>query len=500
MPLFRSEQGIGRGEVAESRLELPIFGLFLAICALALLAQHLVIGIQQLTIALAASLLVFGVTIVKVDYGVYILVIAMLLSPEIEAGNKYSGERTLNIRYDDILILVIFLGVMVKLTLEGRLRLWQPNPINSGIVAYYSVCIVATLLALERGLAAWDVRSAIFVMLKMLEYYLIFFLVSHAIRDKKSIQNQLTLFFIVSIIVSIYAATFVGSTERVSSPFEKGGTEPNTLGGYLVIVMCLALALSTQAPTARQKFAFLVIVLCCFFPFLHTLSRASYIALIVGITTIGIISRKFVLLISLVIILGSSIFIMPEKVISRVTNTFQEDSGQDVVVAGTDLGFKVDKSTYERFLVWRKVGYLLSLGGLIPYFGGGVSWETVLDSQYARVILETGIFGLLAFLFMQWRILRTTREAYRWTNSWMARGLAMGMFATTVALIAHSVGTISFLIVRIMEPFWFLIALCVSTRSQAIMQHTALAKQRRIQAEEKFARKEASQNAIPVKA
>ena len=45
------------------------------------------------------------------------------------------------------------------------------------------------------------------------------------------------------------------------------------------------------------------------------------------------------------------------------------------------------------------------------------------------------------------------------------------MFATSLGLIAHSFGTISFLIVRIMEPFWFLIALTCVAREIAILDH-----------------------------
>ncbi len=471
MALFRSERGIGRGEVAESRLEGPIFAAVMLVCAVALFAQHAYWGSQEVTIAMAVSLLVFGITVVRVDFGVYILVIAMMLSPEIEAGNRYSGERMLSFRYDDILILVIFMGVMVKLTIEGRLKLWQPSPINSGITFYYAVCLFSTLLALQRNLGAWDPRSAFFVMLKMLEFYLVFFLVAHAIHSNKEVRNQMVLFFMVVLVVGVYSASFIGATDRVSAPFEKGGTEPNTLGGYLVIGMCLAMALFTQAPFLRQKAMFLCISGCCFLPFLHTLSRASYLALLVGLSAVSIISRKYAIIGVLAVVLLFSTVIMPDKVIERVAYTFQAESGQEITVGGKSTGIKVDKSTHERFQVWKKVGFLLQRGWIIPLFGGGVSWETVLDSQYARVILETGLVGLAAFIFMQWRILRTTRQAYLWTEDWITRGIAMGVFATTLALIVHSFGTISFLIVRIMEPYWFLVALCVTIRNQALLSH-----------------------------
>jgi O-antigen ligase len=474
MALFRSDRGIGRGEVAESRLEVPIFAAIILLSIIFLFIQHLVWHNMQLTIALAVSMMVFSITVVRVDFGVYILIIAMLLSPEIEAGNALSGERTLKFRYDDLLIIVIFMGVMVKLAFEGRVALWQPSPINPAIAIYYTICVFTSLMAWGRGLGAWDKRSAFFVMLKMLEFYLIFFMAGHAIRKRKEMQNQIALFFIVAMIVSLFGIYSIGdpSIPRVSAPFEKGGTEPNTLGGYLVIIMCVALGLFTQARPFRNKLMFLALAFLAFVPFLHTLSRASYMGFIVGLTTISIISRKFYIFGVLVLVLAFSSVIMPVEVVERVAYTFQQESGHDVVLGGTNTGLKVDKSTHERFEVWKKVKFILKdVGIYYTFFGGGVSWESVLDSQYARVILESGLMGMAAFLFLQFTLLKTARQAYRWTDDWFSRGISMGMFGATLALIVHSFGTISFLIVRIMEPYWLLIAMTVVIRNQAIESH-----------------------------
>ncbi len=472
MALFRSERGIGRGEVAESRLEAPLFAGFMLVCGMILAAQHFYLGNQSITFALAVSLLVFGATVVRVEYGLYVLIIAMLLSPEIDAGTAISGERNLNIRYDDVLIIVIFLGVMVKLSFEGRLSLWQPSPINAGIATYYALCVLSTLLACQRGLGAWDGRSACFIMLKMLEFYLLFFLVGHATRDLRDVKKILVLLFGVALVVSLYGIYSIGATPRVSAPFEKGGTEPNTLGGYLVIIICLCVALWTQAPRLWRKLLLLAIGGITFVPFLYTLSRASYLALAVGIATIAVISRNLIIAAVMVLVLAFSPILMPKEVKERVAYTIQHQSGYEVA----NTGISVDKSTAERFQVWRKVKYILGRGPVLAALGGGVSWESVLDSQYARVILETGLLGLAAFLFLQFTVLRTTRNAYRWTEDWLSRGIAMGTFAATLALMVHSVGTISFLIVRIMEPYWLLVALCVNIRNMALAHHWARAR------------------------
>jgi hypothetical protein len=51
------------------------------------------------------------------------------------------------------------------------------------------------------------------------------------------------------------------------------------------------------------------------------------------------------------------------------------------------------------------------------------------------------------------------------------------MFVNTMGLIVHSFGTISFLIVRIMEPYWFLMALVVVSRQIALLDHAQRARE-----------------------
>ncbi len=475
----RSERGIGRGEAAESQLEAPIFAAFLLVCSLFILVLQLYVGNQTITMVVALSMLVFGITVARVQFGVGILVISMLLSPEIETGDEFSGEYMLNLRYDDILIAIIFMGVMVRLSFEGRLKLWRPSPINAGIVVYYSVCMFSNLLALRNGIQAWDRRSAFFVSLKMLEFYMVYFLSVQAMRSTKEIRNQLILFFIVALIVSGYGIYSIGTTPRVGAPFDAGGTEPNTLGGYLVVVICVAIGLYTQAPTRSLRLLLLGIGFLALIPLLYTLSRASYIALIAGMAVLGIISRRHEILTVLIVGLLASPFIMPKEVKDRVMVTVQTEappptpSRWERPTPGRELRLTVDKSTEERFLVWRKVRYLMGVGWSFALFGGGVSWETVMDSQYARVFLESGIVGFLAFAYLQLSLLRSTRQSYLWATDWIGRGLSFGLFATTIALVMHGMGTISFLIVRVMEPFWFLIAATVIVRNLAIEEHWA---------------------------
>lgn len=463
---FRSERGIGRGEAPESQSEAPFFAAFMVTCTVAVFIFHFYYQNLNWTAALSVSMIVFGITILRVELGVFILVLSMLLSPEINAGVVGpAAERALNIRYDDILILVIFAGVVVKLGFEGGGNLWCRSPANTGIFAYYLVCVISTLFALQRSLPAWDRNTAFFVMLKMLEFYMVFILVGRAIRSLGEIENQLKAFFLVAVIVSIYATYSIRTLDRVSAPFEQGGTEPNTLGGYLTIVMCLASGLFVHAPTRRKKFLFLMLAVSAFVPFLYTLSRASYFSFTVGLAVLALLSKRFVIILLIGAVLVASPLLMPEKVKERVNMTF---IGEPLIIGGRDTGLTADKSTQERIHVWRKARHTLRWS---PWYGGGISWETVLDSQYARVVIETGLLGFAAFLYMLYRLMLTSWQAYKWSPHWVGRGVALGTLAATVGMAVHSLGTISFLIVRIMMPFWYLMALTAVVRWQAIVYH-----------------------------
>ena len=275
---------------------------------------------------------------------------------------------------------------------------------------------------------------AFFIILKMLEFYLVFFMVSLVINNTKALQRQLILFFAVSIIVCIYAIISIGTLDRVSAPFESGGTEPNTLGGYLLIVMCVAGGLFCYAPSKNWKILLALIIITGFVPFIMTLSRASYMTLFIAFIAMGIFTRRPLLIAAVALVVIASPAIMPPDVIDRVSYTFQS-GGVPLEVAGLPTNIEIDKSTYERVYVWEKVRFNL---GVWPWLGGGVSWDTVLDSQYARVLIETGILGMLV---------------------------------STIGLIVHGLGTISFLIVRIMEPFWLLMALTVVAREIALVDY-----------------------------
>jgi O-antigen ligase len=88
-----------------------------------------------------------------------------------------------------------------------------------------------------------------------------------------------------------------------------------------------------------------------------------------------------------------------------------------------------------------------------------------LDAQYFRVLVETGMLGLASFLGLLTACGTIFWRARTALDDPLQRGLAAGMLAAFAGLLLHAIGTNTFLLIRIMEPFWLLTALVVSAQA-----------------------------------
>ena len=84
-----------------------------------------------------------------------------------------------------------------------------------------------------------------------------------------------------------------------------------------------------------------------------------------------------------------------------------------------------------------------------------------MDAMYPRVLTETGLLGLVAFLVLIGSLVHMGVASYRHATDPFSRGVALGFLLGLAGLLVHAIGSNAFLIVRIMEPFWLFAALVV---------------------------------------
>ena len=100
-----------------------------------------------------------------------------------------------------------------------------------------------------------------------------------------------------------------------------------------------------------------------------------------------------------------------------------------------------------------------------PLFGHGVTGWGFVDAQYFRILIETGLLGLAAFFFLVYRLFQLGLDRLRYFSEVpFFRGLSIGFLGGLTALLFHGIGSNTFIIVRIMQPFWLVAGLLFMSR------------------------------------
>jgi hypothetical protein len=437
---------------------LALLGLaFLAVAVV--ISQAIAAARMEHALGAALAVAVFIFAFMSMEGGLYLVLLSMLLSPEFVLGGPgvLAEQRVFVVRLEDVLLLVILLSWLARMALHKDLGLIAETPLNRPIFAYILVTLVATLVGFVTGTV--KTPAGFFYVLKYVEYFVVYFVTVNLVRDRDQAWRLVLTAFLTALIVSVIGIAQIPSGDRVSAPFEGESGEPNTFGGYLLFMMAVAggVALETRRLPIRAAGVAAVAVMAL--PFVFTLSRTSYLGLIPMLGTLALLSqrRRVVLAIGALAIVTAplTISLAPPAVSKRVLYTFRTEANQPVVRFG-DLSF--DPSTSERLLSTREAveGWTRR-----PVLGYGVTGFRFMDAQYARTLVETGLVGLVALLWLVKSLLATGLRGARVLSNPEDRGLAVGFLAGTVGLLAHGIGANTFIIIRIMEPFWFFAAVLV---------------------------------------
>ena len=149
------------------------------------------------------------------------------------------------------------------------------------------------------------------------------------------------------------------------------------------------------------------------------------------------------------------LLLLPARVEERLRYTFTPE-GTDAVQVGR---VHLDPSSSARLHSWESA---LSGFERHPILGWGVTGYGFLDAQYFRVLVEIGAVGMLCFLMLLFGCGRLFVALRREAADPLHRALGLGLLAGFAGLCAHAVGTNTFLLIRIMEPFWMFTALAAA--------------------------------------
>jgi len=410
------------------------------------------------------GLLTLYLCFARLTWGMYLLAIAMLLSPELtlgapppEAAGGMEASRPIALRIDDFIIAVMALGWFFKSAYRGEQYAISWTPINASAWFYLG----ATALATGLGVIGGDVtlRAGFFYNLKFFEYFLLFLLVLGIIKDRDQARRLLWIMIGVAIVVGLYGWRQVPTGERVYAPFD---SEPNTLSGYFILVCSVAAGIALCSTSRVVKWFCYGSVAIALVPFLYTRSRAGYLGLLVTYFAFIAYGRQRwrLIFVGMVVLamMGIGWISLPTSVIERIKYTFSGETQKGVEQVQI-VGIPLDPSTSARILSYK---HALKVWLEHPFLGVGVTGTTFIDGQFFRLLAETGALGFGTFVYMLWRIYQALTVVYRKTaEESLFKGLSLGMLCAFFGLVAHACAANTFIIIRIAEPFWMLLGVAL---------------------------------------
>jgi hypothetical protein len=403
------------------------------------------------------ALVIFTVSFINIEWGLYLLIFSMLLSPEIITGEtgRASLDRGVSLRLEDFLLAVIGMSWFARIAVKKELGLFLKTPLNKAILFYVLACVLSTGFGVMAGRV--EMKTGFFFVLKYIEYFIVFFMIVNHVRSTDQLKRFVFCLFLTCFIVSIIGILQIPGGGRVSAPFEGEIGEPNTFGGYLLFIGIVAAGLLAKTDDLKTKHILVVLIFCIIPPFLFTQSRTSYLAAIPALLVLGFMAdRRIIILGILIVTFMVSPLFLPKAVKNRIMFTFTQPEATGQVKIGE---IRLDTSTSARLVSWKQA---LQDWPKQPLLGYGVTGYSFVDAQFPRVLIETGILGFIAFCYLLFSIFKVTLNNLKKLKTPYLQGLGIGFLAGFVGLVVHALGANTFIIVRIMEPFWFFAGIMVA--------------------------------------
>ena len=403
----------------------------------------------------AAMILVFLVCFFSVKISLALLIFSMLLSPQIEVGA--TSARAVTARIEDILLFTMTISWMIRMAIFKDIGFMLKTPLNMPIIAYSLIAVLSTTMGALRGNVV--PATGFFFALKIIEYFFLFNVVVNNVRTEKEVDNLLNMLLIVSGVICFYGLFMSATGGVVQAPFEPAGaSERNTLSGYLVLMGSVAagVLMTTKSKFERTALSlligFLIVVL------LFSVSRSGWISAVVSLVALFFCAKqKNIYFLIIILLMFTLPFFLPHVVQERVDFTFHQYTPWEHQFE--IFGLRLDTSTTHRIYGAMIVFQQFSAHA---FFGYGITGFYFIDGQFFRTLIELGLFGLAALIWLLFGVHRMIRRTMRAEiASPRLRGMVIGFYAGFWGLIAHAVSANTFYIVRISEPFWCLAGLTV---------------------------------------
>jgi O-antigen ligase len=283
---------------------------------------------------------------------------------------------------------------------------------------------------------------------------LVFLAAGLVVEDRKAVRTVILL--TAFSVVAIDRSCLMDSMSRSWTNFDENkrgggplGFGSNQTAAYLAQFSMFFWGFAQFLKRKKWRLISYGIVALTIFADMYTFSRASYLAIIFSVFVLGLLKdRKLLVVAALFLVTWQAI--VPNAVRERVNMT-ENASGQ------------LESSANERVRLWQEAEDSIAAS---PIFGSGFATyqltahvDHLRDTHnwFVKVMVETGIIGMLMVLVMLQQMAAAAFRLFRIAEDPLYRGLGLGLFLAICAnLVANCFGD-RWTYIEITAPLWLLV-------------------------------------------
>jgi len=370
----------------------------------------------------------------------------------------------------DLLLLSAIIGCFIKGWSFVPTRL-NRLLIAFGLFCYFSLWRGVFFLDCDWPISADDLRlqnwKNYMVML------LIFFVVVMAIREVKQIKIVLGTMCVSALYVAQSFARSVAGRDLTHFSYDVRDAGPlgyageNGLGAFEVELTAVLLALAfTKGLPRYLRIGVLGVLAANTYCILFSFSRGAYLATVALLLLFAVFKERKLLIVVFLLLVSWQVLV-PEAVQERVTMTYDEKSGT------------VDGSAGERLQLWDdalnliKANPILGTGFDTYEFMGRVGDFRDTHNYYMKLLVETGVPGLLFVLYLLYRVWGTGWKLFRSAEDPFLESLGFGFAAMAMVVALVNLFGDRWLFLQVNGYTW--VALGLAMRGQLISEEQAQA-------------------------
>jgi O-antigen ligase len=380
--------------------------------------------------------------------------------------------RLMDMPLGNKLIDLLLLGVILGALFKGEFKI-EKSPMNKLLILFGIFCYVelwrgAFYLNGDLPLAFSDPRFSNWK--NYMVMFILFFVTVNVIKDVKQIKILILLMCLSVLAVDkgFYGLMSSRDLSHFSYEVRDGGplgyAGENGIAVFEAEFMLFLLGLAAFEKRKGLKLAMWALVAFSSYCLLFSFSREAYAGILVGLVLLGLLKQRWIL-VAVAVFLFTWQTVVPTAVKERVQMTYNKDEQV------------LDESAQDRVALWNDA---MAMFRKNPILGEGfdtykyqhrVSIYTDTHNYFLKVMVETGVVGLLFFLFL---LAKAGRQGVRLWRS--AQDTFLQSLGLAFALMMACVFVVNFfgdrwLYIEVNGFLWVLLA-CV-VRGQMIEKQRA---------------------------